>query len=449
MKKICAIFLILCAAASVTACNDANETSRRDLSESLDLSAVSQTESAARQEFSEETSSESTDGSSTVPEAEFHPEDVYEYVDDTHYWEYGNTMYNPNMIDVTFEKRYYGDFEWTYTPKTLWNGSANTQPREVYDPEAAVAYGRAHWDDGEGLCAAFVSRCLCAGGITEYTESSTAITLQLLNSRLGFGQFVPYDKSDHTIDLPDYARPGDVIQIYCSYEGAMKHSLLMVDTSQRGRAKVVCHNYRNSGEYEYVIDSLNDPCYDCETETFEVFFYHFYREDDEGLPEDVVNDPNIVLWEAQGYHIRDEGYDRAAALKYAADYPMDGLGYFGASHTSAIMRAGNVTVTSPFQTALFLQLMKSRLGSAYSLPISLGRRVYLPEFAEAGDICFVFCSKEGIVFNSFAVAGTDEYGRMTAYSYDLVNDGSAAFKVESACPGCGADIKEVVLFHFD
>lgn len=220
------------------------------------------------------------------------PEDVYGIHDLSN----GNFIYNPNITDTSNEARYYGDFVWKDEPKALWISSIEDKPWKSYDADGAVAYGKAHWDDGVGLCAPFISRCITEGGnITEYTESSTAITLQLLHSRLGFGQFVPYNKNDHTVTLPSYARPGDVVQIYCSYEGVMIHSLLMVGTDENGKLRVVCHNMRNSGAYAFKVDSLNDPCYDCESETFEMFFYHFYRDDDEGLPEAVVKNKNIML----------------------------------------------------------------------------------------------------------------------------------------------------------
>lgn len=445
MKRILAIFLLICTVMSVTACERNTELPNV----SNDLSNTSN-DSSAPQGAQGETPSGSSDtplpSSSANPNI---PDGNSEFVDDPHEWEDENYIYNPNITDTTYERRYKGDFAWTNDAKTLWTGASGVQPREEYDPDAAVAFGREHWDDGLDLCAPFISRCLLAGGITEYTKSSTSITLQLLNSRLGFGQFLPYDKSDHTIPLPDYARPGDVVQIYCSYEGVMIHSLLMVEASQRGRLKAVCHNYRNNGEYEFRVDSLNDPCYDCDSATVEVFFYHFYRDDDTGLPEEVVNNKDILLWEEQGYYIQGDEFDRVAALEYAKEYPRDGVGSFGAEHTSAILRAGGATISYPNQSALFFQLLKSHLGSAYSLPINQDRTVYLPEFGTAGDICFVYCPEDGIMFSSFAVAGKDEYGRMIAHSYDLINDDTSAFKVESLCPGCGAEVGEVVLYHFD
>lgn len=361
----------------------------------------------------------------------------------------GNYVYNPNVIDTSNSRRYYANFEWQNNSGVLWQSGINEKPWESYDWDAAVAYGKAHWDDGVGLCAPFVSRCITAGDITNYTDSSTSITLQLLHSRLGFGQFLKYNKSDHSIPMPDYARAGDVIQIYCSYEGMMIHSLLMVGTDDEGKLKAVCHNMRNSGTYTFHIDDLNDPCYDCKTPTAEVFFYHFYREDDEGLPEEIVNNPDILLWEEKAYVIPDEKYDRQAALDFAKRYSDESLGYYGAVNLSDILQAGGLSIGYPNQSALFLQLLKSRLGEAYSQKVRADRTVILPQYAKAGDIMFTYCPYDGMIVSSGIISGHDDTGRMIVETTDLINDGSAAYKVDSYCAGCGDDIKEVIIYCFD
>lgn len=361
----------------------------------------------------------------------------------------GNFVYNPNVTDTSNKQRYYASFEWEDNSGILWQSGINEKPWEEYDRDAAVTYGKAHWDDGVGLCAPFISRCITAGDITNYTDSSTSITLQLLHSRLGFGQFLKYDKSDHSIPMPDYARPGDVVQIYCSYEGAMIHSLLMVGTDEEGKLKAVCHNMRNSGTYTFHIDDLNDPCYDCDTPTAEVFFYHFYRDDDEGLPDAVVNNKDILLWEEQAYVIPDEEYDREAALDYAKRNSGESLGYYGASNLSDILKAGGISVGYPNQSALFLQLLKSRLGEAYSQKVRADRTVILPQYAKAGDIMFTYCPNDGMIVSSGIISGRDDTSRMTVETTDLLNDSSEAYKVDSYCAGCGDDIKEVIIFCFD
>ncbi len=410
MKRIISIVLFLVLTLTLSACS---KTEQPNSSESSRDSSGMVSESTSSGSESKTSSSSTTESSISVPIQtlpNLPAEDIPEDVSGIHDLSTGNFIYNPNVTDTTNTARYYGDFVWKDEPKTLWISSIEDKPWPNYDADGAVAYGKAHWDDGVGLCAPFISRCITQGGnITEYTESSTAITLQLLHSRLGFGQFVPYNKSDHTVTLPSYARPGDVVQIYCSYEGVMIHSLLMVGTDENGKLRVVCHNMRNSGAYAFVVDHWNDPCYDCESKTFEMFFYHFYRDDDIGLPEAVVKNKDIMLWEEKGYLI-DEKYDREAALKYARNNPDDGLGYYGASHTSDILQAGGLSISYPNQSAVFLQLLKSHLGTAYSQKVRADRTVILPQYAKAGDIGFVYCPYDGTIISSFIISGSDDIG---------------------------------------
>ena len=136
-------------------------------------------------------------------------------------------------------------------------------------------------------------------------------------------------------------------------------------------------------------------------------------------------------------------------MEYARNNPDDGLGYYGADHTSAILNAGGISVGYPNQSALFLQLLKSHLGEAYSQRVRADRTVILPQYAEAGDIGFVYCPYDGMIISSFIISGRDETGRMITLSYDELNNGNSAFKVDSNCIGCGDEIKEVIIYHFD
>lgn len=446
MKKTIASIALFAFLLTLTACGSTVETS--GVSVSSESSAVSEGSPSS----TETVITSDPESSSSVP-IQFIPNlptvDEPETITGTHDLYDGNFVYNPNVTDTSNKQRYYADFEWEDNPGILWQSGINEIPWEEYDWDAAVTYGKAHWDDGVGLCAPFISRCITEGDITNYTESSTSITLQLLHSRLGFGQFLKYNKSDHSISMPDYARPGDVIQIYCSYEGMMIHSLLMVGTDDEGKLRAVCHNMRNSGTYTFHIDDLNDPCYDCKTPTAEVFFYHFYRDDDEGLPEAVVNNKDILLWEEKAYVIPDEKYDRQAALDYAKRYSDESLGYYGASNLSYILRAGGISIGYPNQSALFLQLLKSRLGEAYSQKVRADRTVILPQYAKAGDIMFTYCPNDGMIVSSGIISGRDDTSRMIVEATDLLNDGSEAYKVDSYCAGCGDDIKEVIIYCFN
>lgn len=369
------------------------------------------------------------------------PVDNYEYVADIHEWVYGNRLYNGDGT-YDFDERYYSEFVDVEMPAVLWsNRNENkTALDEKYDPEAAVEFAKAHWDDDLDLCAPFISRCLRAGDLSIGSESSTSLCLKLINSGLGFGQFVPIN-ADKTVTLPDYAREGDIIQTYCPYEGLMLHSLIFVGNDENGNMRVCCHNYKNSGTYAFHTDRL---CYDCSTPLKDVFYFHFYGEDEEVIP----GNKDVMLFENSGYTF-DETYDRHAAADYAEFYPADGLGEYGARHLTECFLEGGISVGYPFQSAMFMQLLKSRLGSAYTLPVNRNRTVYLPDFAEEGDACFIYCPEDAIMFSSFIVSGRDKYDRMTAHSYDLLNNGRSAFKVDSICPGCDCEVSEVVFYHFD
>ncbi|MCM1166999.1 MAG: hypothetical protein NC299_02165 [Lachnospiraceae bacterium] len=368
------------------------------------------------------------------------PEDNYEYVADIHEWADGNRLYNGDGT-YDFDERYFSEFVPVDEPAVLWyNKNGDKTPLdEKYDPAAAVAFAKAHWDDDLDLCAPFISRCLRAGGLSISSESSTSLCLKLINSGLGFGQYIPINP-DKTVTLPDYASEGDVIQTYCPYEGLMLHSLIFVGNDENGNMRVCCHNYKNSGTYAFHTDRL---CYDCSTPLRDVFYFHFYGEN-----ERPADNQNALLSEESGYTF-DESYDRRAAADYAKYYPEDGLGEYGARHLTECFLQGGVSVGYPFQSAMFMQLLKSRLGTAYTLPVNQNRTVYLPEFAEEGDACFIYCPEDAIMFSSFIISGVDEYGRMTAYSYDLMNNGQRAFRVDSVCPGCESEVKEVVLYHFN
>lgn len=449
MKKTIAGIMLCALTLTFAACDTARETSGAPVSSGSSAVFSANSGNSGNSSGSGGIEPESSSSSQIMSLPNLPTTDEPETITGTHELYDGNFVYNPNVTDTSFKQRYYADFEWEENPGILWQSGINEIPWEEYDWDAAVAYGKAHWDDGVGLCAPFISRCITAGDITNYTESSTSITLQLLHSRLGFGQFLKYNKSDHSISMPDYARPGDVIQIYCSYEGAMIHSLLMVGTDDEGKLKAVCHNMRNSGTYTFHIDDLNDPCYDCATPTAEVFFYHFYRDDDEGLPEEVVNNKDILLWEEEAYTIPDEEYDREAALDYAKRYSGESLGYYGAKNLSDILQAGGISVGYPNQSALFLQLLKSRLGEAYSQKVRADRTVILPQYAKAGDIMFTYCPNDGMIVSSGIISGRDDTSRMIVETTDLLNDGSEAYKVDSYCAGCGDDIREVIIYCFD
>ena len=49
------------------------------------------------------------------------------------------------------------------------------------------------------------------------------------------------------------------------------------------------------------------------------------------------------------------------------------------------------------------------------------------------------------------IKGSDNSGKMLAYSTDKINDPASAFRVENICPGskCSAEIRDVFLYSFN
>lgn len=365
------------------------------------------------------------------------PEPVF--LSDIHEFEDGNKLYNINDTYID-KRRFNAEFSVINSSVELWRGVRNAPALfEEYDRAAAVQYAKAHWNDEQGLCAEFVSRCLSAGGLSISTDSSSSLALLLLNSRLGCGEFVAVS-GDRTVRLPDYAEPGDIAELFCPYEGLMIHSTIFVGNDGLGNMKVCCHNEENSGEYAYLVA---ESCKSCGAPIKEVFFYHFGKNSQK--------DNTVMLFENSGYAVSNQSYNAEKAAKYARENPADGVGQFGAEHTSRALAEGGLRVGYPVQTALFFQLMKSRLGEMRSVAINPDRTVTLPTSAKEGDVCFLYCPREGLIYSSFLIKGADSGNKMLAYSHDKINNDSSPFRVESVCPGskCGGEIRDAVLFTFD
>ena len=436
MKRILALFSVCAFALSFSACR------RSDPSEN----SIPFAQGITKPETSDISSAEESSPPDQAPEPTDGLKTESVFIDDIHEWADGNVLYN---INNTYEltDRYYLPFKRIDRPAALWYGAGKVPAlNEKYDPDKAAAFAKAHWDDGLDVCAPFVSRCLKEGGLSVGSDSSTALSFKLLNSRLGFGQFLPMN-DDGTVTLPEYARPGDIVMLYCSYEGLMIHSMIVVGNDENGHMKVCSHNPEDSGQDAFISEDL---CNSCFTPLREVFFFHFYGEDDRA-PDIIRENQDLLLYEDSGFAIPNQYYDCQHAVEFAKNSPIDGIGQFGAEQTSAALSAGGISVGTPIQTALFLQLMKSRLGSVYSIPINPDRTVTLPKFAEEGDVCFLYCSEEALIYSSFIVNGTDEDGKMLGCSRDRINNEKSAFKVESVCPSskCSGKINEILLFHFD
>lgn len=96
---------------------------------------------------------------------------------------------------------------------------ANVHATDPYNPEAALAYAKKHWNDGKGLCAEFVSDCLNAGGCSAWNAGCTSL-VRLLKSG-GYGKLIQLNV-DSRGRIPvsqnkGKVSPGDPIFCYCSH----------------------------------------------------------------------------------------------------------------------------------------------------------------------------------------------------------------------------------------
>ena len=96
-------------------------------------------------------------------------------------------------------------------------GEVKAVAAPVYDAKAALTYAAAHWNDGNGHCAEFVSNCIKQGGCPAWSRSCTDLRRQLLNSGMGT-EYELKLQSDMSIKASDYEgklAAGDVVFYYC------------------------------------------------------------------------------------------------------------------------------------------------------------------------------------------------------------------------------------------
>lgn len=122
----------------------------------------------------------------------------------------------------------------------------------TYDPDAAVAYAKAHYNDGKGKCAEFVSDCLVAGGFTAvYNVNARALGRQLQ----GYGTVITCSGWSSSTCLTasmfnGTLSKGDII-IWENVSGSSSsgHAMLYSGkTDSKGRILVYAHNVAKNEE---------------------------------------------------------------------------------------------------------------------------------------------------------------------------------------------------------
>ena len=144
----------------------------------------------------------------------------------------------------------------------------------TYDPAAALSYAKAHWNDGKGLCAEFVRKCLKAGGRKVTANGCTTMVRQLKKS--GYGTWYQLTReADGRISVPKNSgklSPGDPVFFYCPSETdgcPYVHVVLYSSQDSRGYLRCYAHN-----------DPMNDQviqyarCGYCDGKVSAAYVYH-------------------------------------------------------------------------------------------------------------------------------------------------------------------------------
>ncbi len=134
-----------------------------------------------------------------------------------------------------------------------------------YNVNAALKYASNHWNDGQGLCAEFVSECVQAGGISIKTEYITTNCYNAVANATGVqGQILRLNAQGYaTKDLnSSILSAGDVVIQWCNTHTYRPHILLCGGYDSSGYATFYAHNSaKNNERFRFnVTYSSQAPC---------------------------------------------------------------------------------------------------------------------------------------------------------------------------------------------
>lgn len=115
----------------------------------------------------------------------------------------------------------------------------------TYNPQKAIEYAAAHWNDGVGECAEFVSNCVIAGGINIKVNKMTDPMMNAICNATGLQiQDLTLDSYKHATKTANEGKlaAGDVVGLYCVTCGETPHVLFCGGFDSNGRALYYAHN---------------------------------------------------------------------------------------------------------------------------------------------------------------------------------------------------------------
>lgn len=169
----------------------------------------------------------------------------------------------------------------------------------------------------------------------------------------------------------------------------------------------------------------------------------------ETLGEDVTDRVNSIPANAPPETAgKQSSYNRAAALKYAADH-WDKDECLCAEFASECLTAGGLKYDLASSTCLYNELCNSGLGYAVRVELNEDGTAAAPENVKEGDVIFYYCAAEHMTVHTAVCCGKTDDGLLKAFAHNPRDNGEEALVYKELCTGgCGYPLNEIFIFCF-
>lgn len=202
--------------------------------------------------------------------------------------------------------------------------------KSTYKSDKALAYAKAHWNDGKGLCAEFVSDCLEAGGVDDVYERRVVNLFNELKNK-GWGTAYKLELTGGTSGRISMSAnkgkvsAGDPVFFQCNVCKSFEHVVLCNGADSSGYMKDYAHNNPHDG---------NRTTYtwrECGTNNWTV--YSIRMDETEPIYGTVTSVPapkvNYAVNVEQGLHIKWNEIDGATGYRVYRRLPKGSWVYLG------------------------------------------------------------------------------------------------------------------------
>lgn len=284
-----------------------------------------------------------------------------------------------------------------------------------YNVEAAMEYAEAHWNDGVGLCAEFVSKCVQAGGINIPTKAVTTDCFWAVASATGVSKqelVLASNGYAYKNDNVGKLSRGDIVMQRCYTHDVSPHILICAGFDSNGVALFYAHNralhkeyYRLDKNYAY---QHNDSC-------------------------------NIGAWVL---HINnsEDGYNVESTIAYAEAHWNDGVGLC-AEFVSKCVQAGGINISTEVVTSNCFNAIANATGvTEQYLTVTSGGYALKSQNEgklSRGDIVMSWCAEHSRGPHIMLCGGFDSSGYATFYAHNNARHNERIPVATGTCGVCG------------